>query len=240
MKILTKTAFTVGLLVMLMAVPALGASINKSIKVEAGSESSGASSVNGSITVGENAVLTGGVKTVNGSIRIDQGATIRSASTVNGAVRIADNVQAKNLSTVNGSVKVGQSVIVDGEIEAVNGGISVEKGSTVAESISNVNGKIDLSGAEVGGDISTVTGDINVVDGSVVTGGIIVEKPGNWGWGNGNKRIPRIVIGPGSTVKGVIMLERKVELYISETAEVGGVEGEMSMSDAIRFSGDRP
>jgi hypothetical protein len=31
-----------------------------------------------------------------------------------------------------------------------------------------------------------------------------------------------------------------VKLYISETAEVGGVVGEMSMNDAIRFSGKHP
>jgi len=38
-KMITKTAFTIGLLVMLMAVPALGATINKSVKIEAGGES---------------------------------------------------------------------------------------------------------------------------------------------------------------------------------------------------------
>jgi len=240
MKAMTKTVFTIGLLALLMVVPAFGASINKSIKIEAGSESGGATSVNGSITVGADAVVTGGVKTVNGSIRVDSGARIENASTVNGGVRIAENVQAENLSTVNGAVKVGEMATVDGEIEAVNGSISVKKGAKVARSVSNVNGKIDLSGAEVGGDVSTVTGDVNVVDGSVVKGDLIVEKPSNWGWGDKKNRKPRIVVGPGSTVEGVIDLEREVELYISATANVGGVSGVMSMDDAIRFDGDKP
>ena len=240
MKTMTKTVFTIGLLALLMVVPALGASINKSIKVEAGSESGGASSVNGSITVGADAVVTGGLKTVNGSIRVDSGASIENASTVNGGVRIAENVHAENLSTVNGGVKVGESAVVDGEIEAVNGGISVKKGARIGHSVSNVNGQIDLSGAEVGGDVSTVTGDVNVVDGSVVKGDLIVEKPSNWGWGNKKNRKPRIVVGPGSTVAGVIDLEREVELYISATANVGGVSGVMSMDDAVRFDGDKP
>jgi len=240
MKAMTKTVFTVGLLALLMVVPAFGASINKSIKVEAGGESSGATSVNGSITVGSDAVVTGGVKTVNGSIRIDSGARIENASTVNGGVKIAENVQADNLSTVNGAVKVGESSVVDGEIEAVNGSVSVKKGATIARSVSNVNGQIDLSGAEVGGDVSTVTGDINVVDGSRVKGDLIVEKPSNWGWGNKKNRKPRIVVGPGSTVEGVIDLEREVDLYISATANVGGVSGVMSMDDAVRFNGDKP
>ena len=240
MKVMTKTMFTVGLLVLLMAVPAFGATINKSVKIEAGGESSGATSVNGSITVGENAVVTGGVKTVNGSIRVDSGARIESASTVNGGVKIADNVQSDDLSTVNGSIKVGESATVSGEIEAVNGRINVEKGTTVSRSVSNVNGQIELSGAEVGTDVSTVTGDVKVVDGTVVKGDLIVEKPSNWGWGNSKNRKPRIVVGPGSTIEGVIVLEREVELYISETANVGGVRGVMSMDDAVRFSGDSP
>ena len=38
----------------------------------------------------------------------------------------------------------------------------------------------------------------------------------------------------------MIRLEREVELYISESAEVGGVKGKMSMDDAVRFSGKKP
>jgi hypothetical protein len=239
-KMATKTAFTIGLLVMLMAVPALGATINKSIKIEAGGESDGATSVNGSITIGEDAVVSGDVQTVNGSIRVDSGARIEDASTVNGGVRVADGVQTDDLSTVNGSIKVAESVTVDGEIEAVNGRISVENGSSVVDDVGNVNGKITLTGAEIGGDVSTVTGDIDVVGGSVVNGNLIVEKPNSWGFGRKKTRKPRIVIGPGSIVKGNIELEHKVDLFISETAEVGGVTGVMSLDDAVRFSGDSP
>ena len=239
-KMVTKTAFTIGLLVMLMAVPALGASINKSIKIEAGGESSGATSVNGSITIGENAVVTGDVETVNGSIRVDSGAKIQDASTVNGGIRLAEGVQADNVSTVNGSIKASESVTVAGEVEAVNGRINVDKGASVATDVSNVNGKIALTGAVIGGDVSTVSGDIDVVDGSVVKGNIIVEKPSNWSFGKSKWNKPRIVIGPGSSVKGRIELEHKVDLFISETAEVGGVTGVMSIDDAVRFSGDSP
>jgi len=240
MKAMTKTVFTVGLLALLMVVPAFGASMNKSIKIEASGESSGATSVNGSITIGEDAVVTGGVETVNGSIRVASGASIENASTVNGGVKIASNVQSEDLSTVNGAVRVGESATVDGVIETVNGSVSVKKGSKIASSISNVNGQIELSGAEVGGDVSTVTGDVEIVDGTVVKGDLIVEKPSNWGWGNSEKRKPRIVIGPGSAVEGVIDLEREVELYVSATANVGGVSGVMSMDDAVRFDGEKP
>jgi hypothetical protein len=239
MKVMTKAIFTIGLLALLMVVPAFG-SVNKSVKIDAGSESSGASSVNGSITVGADAVVTGGVGTVNGSIRVGSGASIEEAETVNGSVKIASNVRSESLTTVNGAVSVGEASTVDGEIEAVNGGISVDTGSKISKSVSNVNGKIELSGAEVGGDVATVTGSVDIVDGTVVKGDLIVEKPSNWGWGNNKNRKPRIVVGPGSTIEGVIKLEHEVELYVSTTASVGGVSGVMSMDDAVRFSGKHP
>ena len=239
-KFATKSVFTIGLLFMLLAVPAMGATINKSVKIEAGSESSGASSVNGSISVGEDAVVTGNVKTVNGTIRVDQGASIEEASTVNGAVRLAEGVKSGSLSTVNGSVKIGACTSVDGKVSAVNGRITMQKGSNVSDGVSNVNGQIELEGAMVGGNLETVNGDVSLEDASVVKGDLVVEKNSGWGWGKSKSRKPRIVVGPGSRVEGKIILKREVELFISETAEVGGVEGEMSMDDAIRFSGERP
>lgn len=239
-KFVSKTAFTIGLLVLLMSVPALGASINKSVKVEAGAESDGATSVNGSITVGESATVTGNIKTVNGTIRVDKGASIQKASTVNGSVKLAENIKSEDLSTVNGGIRVGEESTVDGEIEAVNGRITVEKGATVSDNVGNVNGQIDLNGAVVGGNLSTVSGDIDLADGALVRGDITVEKPGGWSWGKENKRKPRVVIGPGCRVEGTIILEREVDLFISDSAEVGGVSGEMSMDDAVRFSGERP
>ncbi len=235
-----KSVFTVTLLAVLLALPAYGGSINKSVKIAAGEEAGGASSVNGSISVGENAVVTGDVSTVNGSVRIDAGATIEDASTVNGSVIVAENVKANDLETVNGKISVGKDSSVDGSVEAVNGRITLGNGATVDEDVSNINGEIELQGAIVGGDISTISGDINVLDGAVIKGNLIVVKPSNWGVSSKKTRTPRIVIGPGSEVVGVIKLERKVELFISTTAKVGGVEGEMSIDDAVRFSGKKP
>jgi DUF4097 and DUF4098 domain-containing protein YvlB len=239
-KYVTKTTFTVGLLILLMAVPALGATVNKSIRIADGEESGGATSVNGSITVGDNAVVTGGLTTVNGKIIVDSGASIERAKTVNGGLRLSDNVKAEDLTTVNGSMTVGENSSIDGEITGVNGRIELARGVTVSQGISTVNGRIDLTNVEVGGNIETVNGDIELAEGSVVMGDIVVEKPDGWNWGKEKSRKPRIVIGPGSRVEGMIELEREVDLFISESAEVGGVSGEMSMDDAVRFSGDQP
>lgn len=239
-KFVSKSAFTVGFLALLMSLPATAASINKSIKIGAGEEADGATSVNGSITVGENATVTGNLKTVNGSIRVDDGAAIEEAATVNGGLRLAESVKAEGLTTVNGSINVGDNGEISGEVGAVNGRISLGRGTRVGDDVGNVNGQIGIAGAEVGGDVSTVNGDIELSDGAVIKGDIVVEKPSNWSWGKEKSRKPRIVIGPGSRVEGAIRLERKVELFISESAEVGDVTGEMSMDDAVRFEGDRP
>lgn len=228
-----------GILALAVIGPAHGFSLNKSIHIDDGAEAGGQSSVNGSISIGAGAVITGSVETVNGTIRIDENARVEDAETVNGSIRIASGASAEDVGSVNGSVRLGENVTVSGEVSVVNGKISLDKGTSVADDVSNVNGEISLTGAEVGGDLTTVNGDVALEDGSTLRGNLIIEKPGGWGW-NRDKRKPKIIIGPGSKVLGEIQLERKVELFISESAEVGGVTGEMSMDDAVRFSGDRP
>jgi hypothetical protein len=228
-----------GLMAILLVAPASGANLNKSIKIESGAISSGASTVNGSVKVGAGAVVNGDVSTVNGTIRVYENAQVEDVETVNGSLRIADGVRADNLSSVNGSVHVGTDVVVDGEVSVVNGKISLESGTTVSSHVSNVNGEINLKGAEVGGDIETVNGDVLLSDQAVLKGDLTIKKPSGWG-NNHDSRIPKVVIGPGSRVGGTIFIEQKVDLFVSTTAEVGGVSGVMTMDDAVRFDGEWP
>jgi DUF4097 and DUF4098 domain-containing protein YvlB len=232
-----KTVVLAGVAAMILSLPAYG-NLNKSVKIADGAQSAGASSVNGSITVGDKATVTGSLSTVNGAIRIGEGSSIEDATTVNGSLRISNNVKSEDLETVNGGIKIGEQVVVDGEVTAVNGSISLREGSSVASHLSNVNGDIDLTGSTVGRNVTTVNGDVSVMEGAVIKGDLIVENP-NSSRSQKSKK-PTIIIGPGSRVEGVIRLEHKVELYISESAKVGGVEGVMSMDDAERFSGSRP
>jgi len=235
----TIAALTAGLATLFLIAPASAANMNKSIHIDDGAETGGQSTVNGSISVGEGATIDGSLDTVNGTIRVDDNSKIGDAQTVNGSVRIGDGVTADDIGSVNGSIRLGENVTVEGEVSVVNGKISLDKGTTVADDVSNVNGEIILTNAEIGGDLSTVNGDVSLNDGSTLKGNLTVEKPGGWGW-NKEKRKPKVIIGPGSKVLGTIYLEREVELFISDSAEVGGVEGEMSMDDAVRFSGARP
>jgi len=102
-----------------------------------------------------------------------------------------------------------------------------------------VNGEITIVGAEIGGDLTTTNGDVTLTDGSTLRGDLIVEEPGGWRWTR-KRRNPVVIIGPNTSVAGDIRLEREVELFISDSAAVGGVKGELSMDDAIRFSGASP
>lgn len=237
-KMMGKSIFTTALLLVLLAIPAFAADHNKSVTVDAGAEANGASTVNGSITIGDNAVIDGDAETVNGSIKVGSGVTLGEASTVNGKISIADNVRMGSVSTVNGAVKVGAVTSIDGGVDAVNGSIRLDNGASVSGGVSNVNGKIELSGSTIGGDVTTVNGDLRLTDGAAVRGDVVVEKASGWGWGKNDR--PKVIVGPGSSVDGVIRLEREVELFISESARVRGVEGVMSMDDAVRFSGERP
>ena len=239
MNILKKQYVVLAGIGMLMFALQASASVNKSVKVPDGGTADGASSVNGSVTVGTYATINGDLETVNGSIRIGEGTTLGDAETVNGSLRVGDSARARNLETVNGKIQVGSNVTVEGEVTAVNGSIDIQNGSQVARNVENVNGRIELSGARIGGDLTTVNGSVYVVDGAVIRGDLRVEKPSRSGWNSKNKK-PKVVIGPGSKVEGVINLEQEVELFLSDTAEVGGVTGVMSMDDAERFSGDRP
>ena len=223
--------------VLLAAVPAFGFGVNSSVKIDSGSEASGDSTVNGSISVGSNAVVNGSLETVNGTIRIDDSVQLVDASTVNGSIRIGDGVIADDIESVNGTIRVGRNATISGEVAVVNGKIHLSAGSSVAGDVSNVNGELRIVGSEIGGGMSTVSGDVWLTDNSTLQGDLVIEKPGGWG------RIrskPKIVIGPGSRVLGKIDAEHDIELYISDTAEVGEVTGNISIDQAIRFSGSKP
>ena len=230
-------AVTAGFLALFLFASSAAASVNKSISIGDNSSSDGADTVNGSIKIGSNATVTGSVETVNGSIRVGDGTSIEDASTVNGSLKFGDSVKTQDLVSVNGTIRLGTQSVVDGYIEVVNGEINIGNGTTVSRDVSNVNGEIRLSGADVSGDLTTVTGDVLMEDEAVLRGDLTVQKPSSW---NNKNRNPKVTIGPGSSVLGEIIIEHEVDLYISNTATVGEVSGVMSLDDAVRFDGARP
>ena len=227
-----------GLVSLIVASVAL-AGVNSSIRVDAGARSDGDSTVNGSITVGDNAIIDGSMETVNGKVRIGDGVTLDGAGTVNGSIRLGTGVTIGEVESVNGGIDIGENAAVSGDVSAVNGAIDVGAGSNIGGDVSNVNGRFELNGTTVAGNLSTVSGDVWLMQGSTVQGDLLIEKPGGFRLFR-SRKVPRIVIGPGSRVFGSIIAEREIELYVSDTATIAAVEGELGLDDAVRFSGERP
>ena len=190
--------------------------------------------VNGSIHVPDNATA-GKLSTVNGGIHVGANAHAKSAETVNGGIDVENGSTLESLETVNGGLRLGENVKVTGTVEAVNGSITLGRGTDVSGHASNVNGGIKLDAAHVGGGLETVSGDITIGANSRVEGGVLVNEDHSW-FRVGSSRKPRIVIGPHAVVSGTLAFKREVDLYVSDSATIGPVEG----ASPVKFSGDAP
>jgi hypothetical protein len=193
------------------------------------------SKVMGSIAVaaGQHA---GSVSTVNGSIRIGDNAVVGKCDTVNGSIRLDSHASAVSLETVNGSVKVAADARVTSTVATVNGSLSVADGADVGAALSNVNGSIRIGAAHIGGSIETTNADIDVGPNAHIDGGIHMNSDTSWWHFFFPGSPPRVVIAPGSVVRGPLSFERAVKLYVSDHASIGPVTG----ATAIRFAGANP
>ena len=192
------------------------------------------SKVMGDVTVaaGEH---PGDVSTVNGSIHVRENAVVASAHTVNGSISLEPHASAAELKTVNGPIRLEQGARVRGDVNTVNGGLTLAAGAEVGGQLGNVNGPIHVAAAHVGGGVDTVSGGIELGPDAQVDGGIHVHKnDGAFNWDGAS--VPRIVVGPGSRVGGMLNFERKVSLYVSDNATIGPVQG----ASIVKYSGDRP
>jgi DUF4097 and DUF4098 domain-containing protein YvlB len=195
----------------------------------------GISKVNGSIDVSPGQ-HTGDLNTVNGSIRIGADAVVGNADTVNGSIRLDSRASAGSLDTVNGSLTVNAGARVSGAATTVNGGVKVADGADLGAALNNVNGDIRISAAHVAGSIETTNGDIELGPNAHIDGGIHMSPDTTWWHFFFSGSVPRVVIGPGTVVRGPLRFERAVKLYVSDHASIGPVTG----ATAIRFAGDNP
>jgi acetyltransferase-like isoleucine patch superfamily enzyme len=189
--------------------------------------------VNGSIHVPDNATV-GKLSTVNGSVHVGTNAHAKSGETVNGGIDVESGATLDSLETVNGGIHIGEKVRIAKTVETVNGSITLGNGADVAGHTSNVNGGIRLESAHVGGGIETVSGDITIGANSHVEGGVLVDEDHSW-FHMGSVHKPRIVIGPHAVVQGKMTFKREVDLYVSDSATIGAIEG----ATPTKFSGDQ-
>ena len=164
------------------------------------------SSVNKSIHIGENST-TGEVDSVNGSISIGAGSFVGS------------------VDSVNGSIKLGNDVTVEKGIDAVNGKISLQPGCEVGGDVETVNGGIRMENSLVAGNVETHNGHIQILQGSEVSGNVMVRKSRGWSFNKRSKPV-RVDIGENAVVHGDLIFEHAVELNLHESARVGEIIGD--------------
>lgn len=219
--VITPTAFAVS-------------SVNKSVHVPAAGQDGDVSSVNGGVSIGERAVVAD-VSSVNGGIDLGQGAVVDSVESVNGGIDGAADVQIKgDVESVNGGIEFGTGARISGDVQSVNGGVEFAA-AQIRGGISTVNGSIELNGGQVGAGLETVWGSIELEAGATIGGDITVRKPKGNNWFN-RQRKPKIVLGPDVEVVGRIVLEHEAEVYVHDTAKVGGIVG----GEIKRYSGVTP
>jgi DUF4097 and DUF4098 domain-containing protein YvlB len=221
-------------------------SFNRNVDVDGSQYPSDLSTTNGGIYV-DSGQKAGRVSAVNGGIHVGADATVGQVTTVNGGVTLGTGTTAQSLHTVNGSISVGSGSHIKGEVRTVNGGFNLADGVDIAGNLANFNGRMRLVGVHIGGSVTTANGDIYVGSGSRIDGGLRVSTfkfehgPDNWftrlifGDYNGPaQHVPTIIIAPGAVVSGTLHFEREVNLYVSNRAKIGPVEG----ATASPYSGD--
>ena len=192
------------------------------IRLAADGEAGNLHTIHGSIHIGERS-KAGDVKTIDGDVVLEKGARANSVRSLDGGVQLEEDAKI-----VHGVSTAGGSIVLDDHAD-------------VAGRVTTADGEIRLKNAHVGGGIVTRRGDINVGSGSHVENGIRVKGSFclciNAGLFS-NPRVAnlRVVIGPGAVVQGPLVFERKVTLYVSDTATIGDVVG----ATAVRFSGLSP
>jgi len=163
--------------------------------------------------------------TVNKSIRVDDNSTIGDVDSVNGSIRIGANSFVQSVESVNGSIKLGDNVTVDHGVNAVNGSVTLEAGCEVGGDVETTNGSIRLEATRVAGDVKTVNGKTRILQGSEVTGNVVVRQ--NKGWSINKQHKPVYVeIGQDVMIHGNLIFNQPVELKIHDTAKVGEIIGD--------------
>ena len=170
-------------------------------------------------------MASGSHSTVNKSISIDDNSKTGSVDSINGSIRIGSNSSVKSVDSVNGSVKLANDVTVDRDVGAVNGAITLQSGCEVGGDVETVNGGIRLAYTRVSGNVETVNGQIRILEGSEVSGNVLVREPS--GWNHNKRRKPvRVEIGKDVLVHGDLIFEHAVELKLHDTARVGEIIGD--------------
>ncbi len=208
--------------------------INKDITVADGEHrNESVRSVNGTITIGNEASVDGNCTTVNGDIKVGENAEVHEVSCVNGSISIDRNTKAREVSSVNGSISLGGEVKVNGDVSTVNGDIRCKSMADIDGTLETVNGEIHIIETMVRGDMKTVNGDLTLAENSLVRGSIVVDRQ------NTRPRLKKhknlvITVDGKSKVKGNIEVRGDEPNVTVILAGGGEVLGDIINAEVIR------
>lgn len=169
----------------------------------------------------------------------------QAVETITSDIVLSPDSQSKSVESFSGAITVRRGARVAGKVETEHGDLILEPGAEVGGRLANEAGAITLAAAKVRGGIATTQGDIDIGPDSLVQGGILVRKRGRIGLAlgplqlgvpSGRSTPPRVVIGPGATVEGKLRFKREVQLFVSDRATIGPIEG----ATPVYFAGARP
>jgi len=186
---------------------------NGSLMIGAGSRTGGLETRNGSITIGDKSEVGNGVETRNGSIRGQSGVIVQG-----------------DIRSRNGGVHFGASSNVSGGITTRNGDIELEQ-AIVGHTVRSRSGDITLHGGRVDGDVIiemqpqnrsgwlwfrsknsySDAGNIRVLDGSVVSGDVLLLLPEDY-----DGQLPTVEIDASSSVSGSLRVDGRANLKIAD------------------------
>jgi len=180
---------------------------------------------NGAIAVGDE-LIAGDISNRNGGISLGDGSQVEDVENRNGSIVIGQNSQAGDVSTRNGSIRLEAGAMVD-DVETRNGRIVIEPQSTIKASVKTRNGKMSISGASVakditsrngaieladvnvGGNIRSHNGKINVAGRAEINGDVVIDlsEVEVSGWSMGSQTELEIVIAGDTQVAGSVVLK---------------------------------
>ncbi len=161
------------------------------------------------------------IASVNGRIDIGPDSQLESVSSVNGPVRVGARSRLARIDSVNGDIELADDARLTEDIQSVNGPIHLRRGVSVGGSVRLVHGHLRAEQARVAGMVETVSGEIELLDGSRVEQGLNVRASRH---GDSQKPV-RVLLGEGVVVAGLSRFERPVQIYRHASASLGDYQG---------------
>lgn len=149
-------------------------------------------------------------------------------------ISLSPGDEVRSVESISGGIILQQGSRVIGNVETERGDVLLEPGVEVGGRLQNDAGTIAIDAARVLRGIATTDGDICIGPASLVKGGILVRKRNRVGLALGPLQLgvpvgrstpPVVVIASGATVEGKLRFKREVQLFVSEGATIGPVEG---------------